>query len=621
MKYYYYHQTFNMRRLLTILFVSMSFISHSQQSPYDDLIKKIQDQEINFPFPQKDTVITVGEININNNKPIIKYFIPSQVRHVVYEGSKESSKDWGLPGPDRTIYIEPLNYNEIKGAINANTHLRFKLRFTIINWIGSANSLTVSVGSQTNTVTNGASEILFNNILEPNASIACYTNQPVFSKPNPLATVTGDKYLLDIDWNVAGAGIVTLPVLPVKLIYVPVIDFKQANTSSISTSNSQGYNLSFSTGSVNGSTTALPTSLTNIDQLLNDMNNTSKVMEAYPDPDIQAIGKAMGMVSGILTAGLGTSTISQTISNSVTNQHTFSVVTSETEKMVAKSSNGGPGEGDVICFYTDVKLLWCEINGKMQLAILGYNPTLKTPTMLQLSQALNTLVGKPKGTKDPIWLLDEKTIQSLLTLDPFTGPNGAKTQLNPSRFTLAHKLDGTSASFQNGGTDETETVMHQVMQTDAQSEINTITKIETDKPGFLSFLGLGETDDKTVQSNFSKSSSSQLSTGQSIIDEFTLHGDGNKDHYHCEVYFDNVFGTFAFRDNSDDLNVNNRVEGFVVNSSGEKVSNARVLIMADDKSFWTTSDTRGSFKFTLPGNIERKSMTINSGSSKIILNK
>ncbi len=156
-------------------------------------------------------------------------------------------------------------------------------------------------------------------------------------------------------------------------------------------------------------------------------------------------------ITGFLKDGLGSNTSTRTDSNSVTNQVTFSEDSAETDQITAKSAVGGPGIGDVVAFYTNAKLIWLCVNGKMEISLLGYDQTLKLPSVQQLNNALAGLKGKPAGTLDPDWGIDSASIESLIKLDPFTGPQGQYTQLDPARFTLAHKTDGTDAQFQVGG--------------------------------------------------------------------------------------------------------------------------------------------------------------------------
>jgi hypothetical protein len=292
---------------------------------------------------------------------------------------------------------------------------------------------------------------------------------------------------------------------------------------------------------------------------------------------------------------------------------------SETDLLTAKSINGGPGDGDVIAFYKNAKFAWLANKGRLQLLLLGYEPELKTPTARQLKQELVSLRGKPEGTLDPLWKIDSKSITSLLALDPFTGQNGPFAKPDPTRFVIARKTDGSEASFQNGGADETISVSHKIESTDQHSLATVVTNTETDKPGFLSFLG-GPTEDKTIQMVYSKSTSSQYKVGQSLTGAFTLYGDGDRDHYHCEVFFDNVFGTFAFRDNSLELDGNNSVNGILLDSNKQVLPNALVLLKAQNKTFATTSDKKGKFHFQLPYKFSAKEVTLFSAGDSSKLN-
>jgi len=418
--------------------------------------------------------------------------------------------------------------------------------------------------------------------------------------------------------HLAGAGVVTLPVLPVKVIYVPVADSKKANTASLQTSNAQGYNTSFSITSVNDLTTPVPTTLSTIDDIAGDIKQTSSVLGNIPA--LKPYSEALGKISDVVVSALGSSTITRTVTNSVTNTQSYSVSDAETQKLVAKASNGGPGDGDVICFYTNLRLFWFESQGVMKLTVLGYDPPLRTPSAGQLKAALTTLSAKPAGTIDTAWHVSASSIRALLALDPFTGPAGGTAQLDPVRFRPAFNPDGTPSVFQNGGADITVTVTHQVVQSDFQSTANTSTTVETDKPGFLSFLGIGETDNKTVKSSYSKSTSTQQTVGQTITQDFTLHGDGLADHYTCEVYFDTVFGTFAFRDGSAEMDARNALRGTVTDAAGNLQVNTGVRLQVGSRLFLSKTDKTGKFSFALPTGSKPASAKVTSGDNLVKLN-
>jgi hypothetical protein len=183
----------------------------------------------------------------------------------------------------------------------------------------------------------------------------------------------------------------------------------------------------------------------------------------------------------------------------------------------------------------------------MQLSLLGYDPTLTTPTAGQLKTALGQLRGRPHGTKDAVWGLDSAAIVSLLNLDPFTGPDSTHTLLDPNRFTAATTDQNLPASFQVGGNDVMATTIHTISATDLQSTATTLSRTEVDNAGPLAFLGIGPSEDKNMVTSFTQRASSQSTIGRTVTNAYTLHGT-TADHYHCDVYYDNVFGTFAFRD-------------------------------------------------------------------------
>ena len=412
--------------------------------------------------------------------------------------------------------------------------------------------MTIQMGSQSRVIAPGTAVVDFTDFLETNPKIICWlgNNKPLTGPSTPLVTQHIYGHFLRISWEVAGLGIITMPVLPARIIYAPLVDSKKSNTASISNTTVRAYASSMTITSVNSKTVPVSTTLSTIDGFLQDVGDVGKALGAIPVA--KDIGKYMTDASQLLSAALGSQTITQTVSNSLTNQAGSSFDDAELNQITAKTTVGGPGVGDIIAYYTDAKLVWLSHNGKMELTLLGYDQTLRTPNVYELHEALERLKGKPKGTRDAVWNVDAVGIESLLALDPFTGPRGPYTTLDPARFTIAQKADNTEAKFQNGGADIQVSVSHAVSSTDTRATTTTTSTLEVDKAGFLSFLGIGETENKTLQYSYSKSLSSAYTIGQTLTAQFTLHGDGEKDHYKCAVYFDNVFGTFAFRDFSRD---------------------------------------------------------------------
>jgi hypothetical protein len=67
------------------------------------------------------------------------------------------------------------------------------------------------------------------------------------------------------------------------------------------------------------------------------------------------------------------------------------------------------------------------------------------------------------------------------------------------------------------------------------------------------------------------------------------------------VYFDVVFGAFAFRDVSAPDSVVPAIAGTLTDSRGMPVANAQITITAGKRSFVTASDSKGNFAARLPG--------------------
>jgi hypothetical protein len=581
------------------------------QSPYLTLINAIQAEEVNFPFPQKDTIVNVGTIDVGGGYPIITYSIPiSNINHQHVPGFPESTRDLGWPGPNRPIKVGEKYIDDTTLNLTGGNNLHMTLRFKVINWKAATPTVTLTLGTQSKTVPQGAPYLDFADFLETEPGVACWFPDQKPTPPNTSPYITQHLYghFLHISWNVAGIGIITMPVLPVKIVYAPLVDAKMSNTASISDTKVIGYSSSVGVNSVNSTTLPIPTTLSTIDDALKDIGDLGKALSL--DPETEGVAKYVSTISTLLTDALGQNTITQTVSNSVTDQATFSTDSSETDQIIAKAAVGGPGVGDVIAFYTNAKLVWMCHNGKMELSLLGFDQTLKTPSVSQLSESLSGLKRKPAGTLDPTWKIDAKAIQSLISLDPFTGSQGQYTQLDPSRFTIAHKGDGTEARYQNGGADIPVSISHQVQSGDSHASATVNSTLEEDKPGFLAFLGIGETENKTIQYSYSKSASSGYTIGETLTAQFVLHGDGKTDHYECEVFFDNVFGTFAFRDNSRDLDKSTTVSGLLYNAANKTLSNTSVTLTVGENKFSAMTDRNGKFEIRLPHNLQEQEIML-----------
>jgi hypothetical protein len=609
-----------MKYLITCLFLYLMYNASAQQLPaYNDLIHNIQNQEIKFPFPQKDIAVEIGKININNGNPVIKYSIGKAdtiPRRIVQLGNSEPGGNLQHPGEVPDLVGQMIIVDTDRATIDVNQHLNISLYFIISGWSPSVGPLTVTVGSQTKIVPNGSDTLRFSNILDTDPVVSCrMTNAVPIVHTGPLEL---HNNVLHIKWNTVGAGIITMPVLPVKIIYAPVVDCLKQNTASVSETIARGYNTSFSISHVNSTTKPVATNLSGLGDMLSDIKGVTSVLSLGIDTSLKKLVAPLNTIVDLINAAFDHNTITSTITNSVTSQQTYAISSSGTESVIAKSSNGGPGDGDAICYYTDVNLLWFCNKGKMRLAVIGYNPTLNIIAAKRLKEGLVYLTSHPTAKKDTISHLDAISLRSLLALDPFTGPNGPRTQLDPARFIPADKLDGSSAQFHiitAGDIPVTSSI--KITTGSSQTTVETATTVEVDKPGFLSFLGSGETD-RTIQSTFTHSSSSQSTLSNTYSQSYVLHGN-DCDNYNCQIFFDTVFGSWAFRDNSEDMNNDNPVSGVIENATGSRLPNTEVLLSANGKNIWTKTDSHGKFSFALPYGVTPDSAKVTSSGGVVKL--
>jgi hypothetical protein len=114
------------------------------------------------------------------------------------------------------------------------------------------------------------------------------------------------------------------------------------------------------------------------------------------------------------------------------------------------------------------------------------------------------------------------------------------------------------------------------------------------RPGWLSFLGIGVTDEKTVKTTVTHTGSTeQTSTEEAKVSvEFYAQID---EVYAVEVYYDRAFGTFAFRQ----VPVNSQpiFSSIATDPSGHPISGALVSLMTGNQKFTTRTDAQGRYAF------------------------
>lgn len=329
---------------------------------------------------------------------------------------------------------------------------------------------------------------------------------------------------------IVGGGAFTIPALPIGLFYEPPCDSQKKNkaTYSFTKSMATASTLSFSTEK----STTRPASTEKFSSLP-DMQKAFKaaawLMARNPSPQAQAIAGVLRTIAsdGVLgkVSGSETEGVTEAKGNTLISRHEVGR-TSDTDV-----NNGGPGIGDVICFLRNARLVWLASSGRVTLTLLGYD---NGPFQIGVG-FLKSNLGSMEKTG-----LDRETGQALLDLDPFVA-GGESAVLSQDRFVYndCFPLLGT-------GHCEGYSSSHTITNVDRQATTTFRTKAEDYRKGFLSFLGLGVLEDEKVMTTVTQSRETEVSVTEKTEVSCNLCCDVDEV-YNVEVYFDRVFGTFAFK--------------------------------------------------------------------------
>ena len=584
------------------------------------LFSTIQAQESQFPLPQPQATIVIGTIDLSNPGAVatLSYAIPQYqgtTTHPVQIRSQGAGCNLpGRPGPggrprnpvsrnvelaSNTVIVPVFGAGpcdrgsqapDIGGKLTVANILHLNLVFAIRGWPAPSvePSLTIQLGARSQTVPSGSTEVEFDDVTGTSLPLVIAVQGGLTVNGAPVAAQIPGVLPLVIEWKTLAAGAMTIPVLPVSIVYAPLVDKEKKNTASSAKSSTSGNVTTVSFATQNAATSPVPSTFQKTTDLATDMSAAGAVLSKIPNPITTAVGSALTAIA----SGLGSAVATQTDTLATTTQNALAVTNTYTAVQTALASQGGPGVGDLITYYYDARVLWYSDSGKMRLDYLGSDGWVQA-TAGELTSVQTRLKASPAGTVDDQTHLDLAGVSALLNLDPFVagGPGAA---LPADRFVSVSNgvIEVLGGTFSN-------TFSHQVQNSDSKTVTKTTLDAQTDKTGFLSFLGLGVTDNKSVQTSVSQSTSVQNSTAQSFTQQFTFNGSPD-DYYGGEVYFDVVFGAFAFR-SVPAAQTAVAVSGTLADRRGAPVANQPVTVSLASRTFLSATDASGRFAFKLPG--------------------
>lgn len=525
--------------------------SPSPASVANQIFNLIRGQESNFPFPVKKRTVTVGSFNASTGR--FTYAVPTREKEVSAPDLEDVDGSPGGPGTGKPPKIRT------GGTVNAIGAVEVILRFEVKNRIGD---VTLSIPGLP-VVRRAANAVTIN------VGAAGSTNFTITNRNKKFTS----EIPLEIIRFVAGAGVFEIPAFPVSIIYAPPADQGQKNVSRWKVTKSTGNTTSFSIGEEKTTTHPVAPDFTSASIAADQMKLAAKVLDGInavaKNPALKGISTALNVVAG----GLGSVSVTEADGVSSVQQHSVTLSLDKEQTISTNAASGGPGDGDLIHYLKNVKFVWfTQSVGRPQVIVIGHDGIGVTS------------VGflKNGGQTD----LDPETVAAFLKLDPFVA-GGPSAVLPSERFVYLDTIDI------NGG-EISQTESYSVTEENLKQSTTSHTRIENSKPGFLKFLGLGVTDEGSTETVIRHSSAVQSSDTRKVSNTIQLFARPDE-RYSVEIYYDVIFGTFAYREAGSSPTP--RIIGTAFGEDGKVAARKIVTMMNQGRKFTTRTDTAGRYAF------------------------
>jgi hypothetical protein len=333
----------------------------------------------------------------------------------------------------------------------------------------------------------------------------------------------GDQVMIQRPGQLVGAGVFTIPVIPVSIVYAPPADSTKKSTASVGVTDTVGTTTSYDY--VTDSSVTVPDldpAFTDFSTVKNGVDAVAHVLSALTDPASAAAGKALTALS----AELGTVAQTQTTDEVQDSGNSLTIVQTSQETFSTNAAAGGPGVGDVFIFYRDIRIIWAYVQGRLRLFPFGHTLVVTTAGGLKRD---------PHG-------LSAADQERLLALDPFVA-GGPGASLPAGRFTVPETGDpDVDYSDGPGPTDHKYSVTRDTKTT--TTEKSSTTDASSWDPGpMLKLLGIDGQKTQVTETVTNVQ-------GDDIASTVTLDASlvaGPDDHFSVTIWYDQLFGTWAFQ--------------------------------------------------------------------------
>ncbi len=254
--------------------------------------------------------------------------------------------------------------------------------------------------------------------------------------------------------------------------------------------------------------------------------------------------------------------------------HAALVTLSLTQQQTVKTNinDGGPGSADLIFYLKNAKLAWFSDGaGPLRVTVFGHDGLAATSvgffksggnTDLDAATVYNYSASIPSWPADLRWCF----------------PRGDSSCWTRWISTREIKLVET----------------HSVNIQDSQQSIRTSTRVQNNKPSMLHYLGIGVTDENSLQTTITHSSSVQTSTTNTIANTIDLFAEADE-RYCVEIYCDVIFGTFAYRQVA--AMDTPLLTGTAFTLAGKPAAGLTVTLTNNGRKFTTRTNSSGVYSF------------------------
>jgi hypothetical protein len=330
-------------------------------------------------------------------------------------------------------------------------------------------------------------------------------------------------------YGLNGIGAYTVPVVPVTIIFEPPQDAAKTNAAWMSDVDTSSTTTAIAS-STDTNTTQTSSSTHSVIDNLKDLAPVVDAIEAV-FPAASDVASKLGSVSALF----GTHTDTYTDGTTVSNKSEIDI-TNTKMKTWSTSQHLGPGQGDVAVYLRNARFAWVMKDGVISQSLFDYEQLGRVSVSI-LGADLADLRANPTLSLGSRTGLSAESLTTLLALDPFVA-GGANAVLPASRFAFV-------GSYTVGGSNGASSQTYSVQNTDLSSTTTYRTTVTDDTSGLLSILGIGVTTDGHEQTTVTQTTSHSISAGSAVTAAYSLNS--VSDVYTIDVYYDRLFGNFAYR--------------------------------------------------------------------------